>query len=94
MLLVMKTATTQGYGQKQSQTQPEKVKNFEDLYSEGKEAYLDNNFKDCVTTIEAAIRDFKFYTETVSKCKLKCGRKSEMFPSVLKHSPEIVPFEN
>ena len=64
MLLVMKTTTTQGYGQKQSQTQPEKVKNFEDLYSEGKEAYLDKNFKECITKIEAAINDFKFYHRT------------------------------
>ena len=93
MLLVMKTATTNGYGQKQSQKQPEKAKNFEDLYSKGKEAYLDKNYKDCVVKIESALKDFKFYTDTVSKCKLKCSRKSEHFPTVLKNSPEIEPFE-
>jgi len=92
-LLVIKSTTTEGYGQKQSQKQPEKAKNFEDLYSKGKEAYLDNNYKDCVVKIESALKDFKFYTDTVSKCKLKCSRKSEHFPTVLKNSPEIEPFE-
>jgi len=93
VLLVMKTATTQGYGQKQSQTQPEEPKNFEQLYLEGKEAYLDNNYKGCVTRLEAAIKDYKFYTNTVSNCKLKCSKKSQNFPSVIKHSVDMVPFE-
>eukprot|EP00092_Neocalanus_flemingeri_P020658 GFUD01022383.1.p1 GENE.GFUD01022383.1~~GFUD01022383.1.p1 ORF type:complete len:445 (-),score=107.02 GFUD01022383.1:61-1395(-) len=93
VFLVIKTATTKGYGQKQSQTPPEKSKNFEELYLEGKEAYLDNNYKDCVTKLEAAIQDYQFYTDTVSKCKLKCSKKSHNFSSVLKNSPDIVPFE-
>ena len=71
----------------------EQTKNFEELYLEGKEAYLDNNYKDSVTKIEAAIKDFKFYTDTVSSCKLKCSKKSDNFPSVVKNSPEIIPFE-
>jgi len=94
VLLVMRTATSQGYGQKQSQTEAKDDKNFEELYLEGKEAYLDNNYKDCVTKLEAGMKDYKFYTDTVNKCKLKCSKKSQNFPSVLKHSPDIVPFEN
>ena len=72
-LVLINTISVQGYGQKQSQLQMEQTKNFEDLYLEGKEAYLDNNYKDCVTKIEAAIKDFKFYTDTVNNCKLKCS---------------------
>ena len=92
-LVLINTISVQGYGQKQSQQQMEQTKNFEDLYLEGKEAYLDNNYKDCVTKIEAAIKDFKFYTDTVNNCKLKCSKKNENFPSVVKNSPDIVPFE-
>ena len=83
-LVLIITISVQGYGQKQSQQQMEQTKNFEELYLEGKEAYLDNNYKDCVTKIEAAIKDFKFYTDTVSSCKLKCRKKYENFPSVVK----------
>jgi len=93
VLLLIKMTTSQGYGQKQSQSQIEKTKNFEELYLEGKEAYLDNNFKDCVTKIEASIEDYKFYIDTVSRCKLKCSKKRPYFPSVLKHSLDAVPFE-
>jgi len=92
-LVLINTISVQGYGQKQSQQQGKQIENFEDLYMEGKEAYLDNNYKDCVAKIEAAIKDFKFYTDTVSSCKLKCSKKRENFPSVVKNSPEIIPFE-
>ena len=91
LVCLLPVLAVQGYGQKQRKA--ETIKNFESLYLEGKEAYLDNNYKECVTTLEAAIKDFKFYTDTVSSCKLKCSKKSENFPSVVKNSPEIVPFE-
>ncbi len=34
--------------------------NFEDLYKQGREAYLDNNYPDCVKYIEAALRNSVF----------------------------------
>jgi hypothetical protein len=34
--------------------------NFEDLYKQGREAYLDNNYSDCVKYIEAALRNSVF----------------------------------
>lgn len=93
LLVLVNTVTVHNYGQKQSKIQTEQTQNFEELYLEGKEAYLDNNYKQCVTKIEAAIKDFKFYTDTVSSCKLKCSKKSESVPSVVKNTPDIVPFE-
>ncbi len=35
--------------------------NFEDLYKQGREAYLDNNYPDCVKYIEAALRKSVFF---------------------------------
>ncbi len=35
--------------------------NFEDLYKQGREAYLDNNYPDCVKYIEAALRNSVFF---------------------------------
>ena len=66
-----------GYGQKDSKE--DAVKNFQveksfgfealsfwqELYEEGREAYLENNYGDCVKHFEAALRDYKHYTQVL-----------------------------
>ena len=37
----------------------------QELYEEGREAYLDNSYRQCVTLFEAALRDYRLYTSTV-----------------------------
>jgi len=59
-----------GYGQKDSKE--DAVKNFQELYEEGREAYLENNYGDCVKHFEAALRDYKHYTQVLVDCKSKC----------------------
>ena len=71
----------------------EKDENFEQLYKQGQEAYLENNFKLCVEKMEAALEDYKHYRKVISNCKLECHRKTHSKQSVVKHIKEVMPFE-
>ena len=71
----------------------EKDENFELLYKQGQEAYLENNFKLCVEKMEAALADYKHYRKVISNCKLECHRKTYSKQSVVKHIKEMMPFE-
>ena len=70
-----------------------KDENFEHLYKQGQEAYLENNFKLCVEKMEAALEDYKHYRKVISNCKLECHRKTHSKQSVVKHIKEMMPFE-
>ena len=41
------------------------LKFYQELYEEGREAYLENNYVDCVKHFEAALRDYKHYTQVL-----------------------------
>ena len=41
------------------------LKFYQELYEEGREAYLENNYSDCVKLFEAALRDYKHYTQVL-----------------------------
>ena len=41
------------------------MKFYQELYEEGREAYLENNYSDCVKLFEAALRDYKHYTQVL-----------------------------
>jgi len=71
----------------------EKVENFEILYKQGQEAYLENDFKLCVVKMEAALIDYKHYTKVISTCKLECHQKTQSKQTVVKHILEMMPFE-
>lgn len=71
----------------------EKQDNFEELYLKGKEAYLENNFEECVTLFEAALADYRHYKESVRFCNVKCSSSENKKVTVLKHSPDMEPFE-
>ena len=72
-----------------------KNENFEQLYSEGKEAYLSNDFSGCVQRMEAALLDHKYYTEIITGCKLDCQTQiqRETQSAVVEHIQEMMPFE-
>lgn len=42
------------------------------LYEKGAEAYLENNFKDCVRYFEVAIEKYRLYTKTLQNCRIQC----------------------
>ena len=70
-----------------------KNENFEQLYSEGKEAYLSNDFSGCVQRMEAALLDHKYYTEIITRCKLDCQTQIQTQSAVVEHIQEMMPFE-
>jgi len=84
----------QGYGQKE--TIEETVKNFQELYEEGREAYLENNYGECVKLFEAALRDYKHYTKVLVDCKSKCkeslkgGSQLELESPDMKHYHQMI----
>ena len=53
---------------------------WQELYEEGREAYLENNYGDCVKLFEAALRDYKHYTQVLVRkwidLSLNCKKKS------------------
>ena len=70
-----------------------KDENFEQLYSAGKEAYLSNDFSGCVQLMEAALLDYKYYTEIITRCKLDCHTQIPSQSAVIQHIQEMMPFE-
>ena len=78
-----------GFGPKEG-----KNENFEELYKEGKEAYLANDFPGCVTLMEAALEDYKSYTALITGCKIDCHKQIvQSQSSVIEHILEMLPFE-
>ena len=67
--------------------------NFHQLYTQGQDAYLENNFELCVNKMEAAVDDYKFYTKTITTCKLDCQIKTRSQQYVVEHILEMMPFE-
>ena len=70
-----------------------KNENFEQLYREGKEAYLSNDFSGCVQLMEAALLDQKYYTEIITRCKVDCQTQIATQSAVIEHIQEMMPFE-
>jgi len=69
---------TNGYGAKSGALNTDfGGENYEDLYAKGRRAYLDNNFKECVTLIEAALSEYKSYNTVVNECKLACKQHQD-----------------
>jgi len=77
LLLYLGVSGTAGYGTKSASVPQNSYMNFEELYLKGKEAYLNNNFKDCVEHIEAALSEYKNYNKVVNSCKLECKASGE-----------------
>jgi hypothetical protein len=82
-LLLLLLGTVAPYGQKDPEEPP---KNFQSLYEEGREAYLENRFPDCVKLFEAALRDYGLYTRAVVggariRVRLCHGRRWTVRPS-------------
>jgi len=67
--------------------------NYEELYRLGREAYLENNFEECVKYIEASLRDYKEYNDLVNQCRLKC-KKSVPYKPVIQFTKEYNHYES
>ncbi|KRT79626.1 hypothetical protein AMK59_7679 [Oryctes borbonicus] len=42
------------------------------LYEKGVEAYLDNNYNNCVKYFEAAVEKYRIYIKTLQNCRIQC----------------------
>ena len=94
LLVVLYLDLTTGYGTKSNQIKEESsAENYEELYTRGRRAYLDNSFKDCVTLIEAGLTEYKSYNSIVNQCKLGCKQNQDLKPSVVLHVREYVHYE-
>ena len=78
---------------------------WQELYEEGKEAYLENNYGDCVKLFEAALRDYKHYTQVLVRkwidwcpkhksliqveCKSKCKASVKAESKIKLESPDM-----
>jgi len=83
------------YGAKDSDTSENlSHENYEELYRRGREAYLENNFEDCVKLIEASLRDYKEYNKLVNQCRLKCKKRVASYkPAVVQAVQEYKHYE-
>ncbi len=50
---------------------------FVELYEVGKKSYLSNDFKNCVSNIEEALKSYAEYTSAILRCKVKCDDEAE-----------------
>ena len=88
VLLYILLFQVKGFGPKLNRNE-----NFEQLYSEGREAYLSNDFPGCVELMEAALLDEKYYREIIRRCKTDCQTQILSQSSVIEHIQEMMPFE-
>ncbi|KAG8191685.1 hypothetical protein JTE90_016472 [Oedothorax gibbosus] len=49
--------------------------NYEKLYKSGVDAYLENRWKDSVSSIERSIEDFIYFNTILLRCRKKCQRE-------------------
>lgn len=47
-------------------------KTFIELYNIGVEAYLENNWRDCITFLETALHEFRVYRHGLINCRIQC----------------------
>lgn len=47
-------------------------KTFTELYDIGVEAYLENNWRDCITYLETALHEFRVYRHGLINCRIQC----------------------
>ena len=60
-----------------SPVEPEAKPFFVELYEVGKKSYLSNDFKNCVSSIEDALKSYAEYTSAILACKVKCNDEAE-----------------
>lgn len=52
-------------------------KPFTNLYDIGVQAYLENNWNDCIVYLELAIHEFKVYRQGAINCRLQCQYQND-----------------
>lgn len=52
-------------------------KTFVELYEIGVEAYLENNWRDCIVFLEAALHEYHIYRQTIINCRMECWFESQ-----------------
>lgn len=50
---------------------------FTKLYDRGVQAYLENNWNDCIVYLEIAVHEFKVYRQGTINCRLQCQYQNE-----------------
>ena len=74
----------------------EEEQNFGQLYSKAKEAYLDNDWPNCVKHMKAAIRGYRAHRDIVIECRRECRKtshSSEKDSAIFVGDPELELFE-
>ncbi|XP_046553099.1 prolyl 3-hydroxylase 1-like isoform X2 [Haliotis rubra] len=61
---------------------------FASLYSTGVEAYNDQTWFLCASSLENAIKDYRFYKDTVIDCRIQCKKST----TIREVTPEMVEF--
>ena len=68
-------ATSENSSQVEPDSKPRPF--FVELYEVGKKSYLSNDFKNCVSSIEDALKSYAEYTNAILQCKVKCNDEAE-----------------
>ena len=74
----------------------EEEQNFGQLYSTAKEAYLDNDWPNCVKHMKTAIRGYRAHRDIVIECRRECrkaSQSSEKDRAIFVGDPELEFFE-
>ncbi|KAF5293323.1 hypothetical protein FQR65_LT10988 [Abscondita terminalis] len=48
------------------------------LYQQGVQAYLENNYDECIVKLEEGIKTYNNYTKALQNCRLKCKEDAEL----------------
>lgn len=59
-----------------SATKADPANSYDILYNQAVEAYLNENWEECVTQMNEAIEDYHFYWDAVVGCRLDCHKES------------------
>lgn len=76
-----------------SATKADPANSYDILYTQAVEAYLDENWDECVTRMNEAIEDYHFYRDAVVGCRLECIKESFEKPLVSPHLEDMKLWE-
>lgn len=76
-----------------SATKADPTNSYDILYHQAVEAYLDENWDECVSRMNEAIEDYHFYRDAVVGCRLECLKESFEKPLVSPHLEDMKLWE-
>ncbi|XP_070567070.1 prolyl 3-hydroxylase 1-like isoform X2 [Ptychodera flava] len=66
---------------------------YDELYSQGIQAYSSEDWQTCIESLENALNEFKLYRSVLTNCRLQCNRNISSLDSAGNDDPDLMFFD-